>query len=44
MFSGNEGGPDMPLQATRITFHLFNSASDLERLAEAVADTFAGGG
>lgn len=42
--SANEGGPDMPLQASRITFHLFNSVSDLERLFEAVETTFDGGG
>jgi len=34
----------MPLQASRITFHLFNSVSDLERLFEAVETTFDGGG
>lgn len=27
-----EGGPTMPLQATRFTFHLFNSADDVPTL------------
>jgi selenocysteine lyase/cysteine desulfurase len=41
--SANEGGPTMPLQATRITFHLFNTKDDVAQLVDVVAQLFASG-
>ena len=39
--SANEGGPTMPEEACRITFHIFNTEQDVAELVSMVANLFA---
>ena len=39
--SANEGGPTMPEQACRLTFHVFNTDKDVKDLVAMVSTLFA---